>query len=212
MIALGIIVVLTIYLLISFGTAIAFKRKFKSWKAFWITLLVFFLIPTADDFIGRSYYKHLCGTRGGIKVYKTVPVEGYLNSISGSGAFAEDALKRGYRYMDEDYYREQGKLFRYVLDKGDKLLKKPIQSASSKYVFYKKTNSNFSFGIINKQYIVENRITGERLGLGEAFSYFGGWVAKIPRRIGIQGGSLSCPGSVVIEVVYQTLPPLDHKE
>jgi hypothetical protein len=65
-----------IYLTVAFFTIrwlmrIPKKGKHKALVA--VTgIVVFLLIPTWDEILGRIYLRHLCATKAGVKVYKTV--------------------------------------------------------------------------------------------------------------------------------------------
>lgn len=68
MIAVILFAVAVVYLVIAWQVI----KRLKSKKAKWIALIVFVLIPTWDEIIGRVYFQYLCSTEGGITVHKTV--------------------------------------------------------------------------------------------------------------------------------------------
>lgn len=76
MIGLIMLVAFVLYLLVAISVtswlARIPKRVPYKWLTALLTLAVFALIPTWDEILGRMYFKHLCETEGGVRVYKTV--------------------------------------------------------------------------------------------------------------------------------------------
>lgn len=76
MIGLYILFVGVLYVLVALSTSYWLSRfperqKTKTWTQI-LTVLVFVLIPTWDIVPGKLYFKYLCNTEGGIRVYRQV--------------------------------------------------------------------------------------------------------------------------------------------
>ncbi len=88
MIAIMIMVVLIIYLLFVIAVSIWVYGKPEKVLTKWlasICIAMFLLFaPIADDITGEVYFKYLCATQGGIKVYQTVEL--------GSEYFSKDGV------------------------------------------------------------------------------------------------------------------------
>lgn len=100
MIALMVFTALLVYL----GIAWLVVKRVPSKKAKWIAVAVFVLIPTWDEILGRIYFKYLCETQGGIKVYKVVELPGEYWAADGKPKFYDD--KNGNFYLTQDYPSE----------------------------------------------------------------------------------------------------------
>src|SRR4030067_3518574 len=100
MIALMVLAALLVYLVVAWVTI----KWLPSKKAKWIAVAVFVLIPTWDEILGRIYFKYLCETQGGIKVYKVVELPGEYWAADGMPKFYDD--KNGNFYLTQDYPSE----------------------------------------------------------------------------------------------------------
>lgn len=70
-------------------------KRLPSKKAKWIAVVAFVLIPTWDEIAGRAYFKYLCATEAGVKVYQTVELPGgVLGGRWGSQVYCQEWLSR----------------------------------------------------------------------------------------------------------------------
>lgn len=97
MIALMVFTALLVYL----GIAWVVIKRLPSKKAKWITVAVFILIPTWDEILGRIYFKHLCETEGGVRVYKTVELPAEYWDGQGRAKFIDE--KAGGFLLGKEY-------------------------------------------------------------------------------------------------------------
>jgi len=144
MIALIVFTVLLVYLVIAWVVI----KRLPSKKAKWIAVAVFILIPTWDEIAGRIYFKSLCETESGVKVYKVVELPGEYWHLDGKPKFIkangdpDEAILSGRAQFSNEF--------------------------QEKYSAY--------FRIKRHARVVSDRSTGQVLGRYIRFIYFGGWL------------------------------------
>lgn len=159
MIALMVLSALLVYL----GIAWLVIKRLPNKKAKWIAVAIFILIPTWDEILGRVYFKSLCETESGMKIYKTVELPAEYWNANGEPKF-----------ITRDGLADKAML-------GDR------------YDFTSEFQENYSqtFRIKRHAEVVTNKQTKEILGRYVRFTYFGGWVANhLVAHVGAKSG---CP-------------------
>lgn len=146
MIALMILVALIVYVAVAW----LIIKRLPSKKAKWIAVAVFILIPTWDEILGRIYFKSLCETESGMKIYKTVELPAEYWNAKGEPKFID---QRG--IPDETML-------------------------GNRYTFSWETDENYSrvFRIKKSERIVTETHSHDPIGRYTSFIYFGGWVAN----------------------------------
>ena len=143
-----------LYLVISLLVTIFFAKKtnhqIKRISVILICLIVFAVIPVFDEIPNRLYYKHICETDGGVKVFKTIKLSpeyytegGNPKYLTANGSFDESALGNKYKFIN-------------VWDR----------------------NFNKTYNIAKDYYQITEVSTGEILGTETSFVYFKGWLAN----------------------------------
>jgi len=146
MIGLTVLAVLIGYVI----TAWVVIKRLPNKKAKWIALAIFILIPTWDEILGRTYFKYLCETESGMKVYKTVELPTEYWKANGEPKFITwdglaDKTMLGDRYDFPSEFEEK----------------------------YSQT-----FRIKRHAEVVASKQTKEIVGQYIRFIYFGGWVVN----------------------------------
>jgi len=146
MFALMLLAALVIYV----GIAWLVTKLLPSNKAKWIAVSVFILIPTWDEILGRVYFKYLCVTESGRKIYKTVELPAKYWNANGEPKF-----------IDQRGIPDEAML-------------------GNRYTFSWETEENYSrmFRIKKSERIVAETHSNDPIGRYTSFIYFGGWVAN----------------------------------
>lgn len=144
MIALMILAALIVYVAVAWLVI----KRLPNKKAKWIAVAVFILIPTWDEILGRIYFKSLCETESGVKVYKLVELPG-------------------------EYWFPDGKP-KFIKANGDP----DEAMLSDRVGFSNEFQEKYStyFRIKRDARVVSERSTGQVLGEYVRFIYFGGWL------------------------------------
>ncbi|MGH6636590.1 MAG: hypothetical protein ACRED0_10845 [Gammaproteobacteria bacterium] len=161
MIGLIMLVVFVLYLLVAISVtrwlARIPKRSSYKWLMALLTLAVFALIPTWDEVLGRMYFKHLCETEGGVKVYKTVG-------------------------LGPEYWEKDGTI-KFVRGRVDELpraghFRMPVGKVGDRYLITDNVKRRYvqSFRIDKDWYAVVDRRTQEVMAERISFLYWGGWL------------------------------------
>lgn len=106
----GLAILLIVVLYIAVVTWLAFRVKRWSRKA--LLLLVAFLLPTADGYLGRKYVEHLCARDGGLKVFRVVDnVDGVLGLMPDKATLE----RTGFRFIEyEGSFSDPGRAYRRI--------------------------------------------------------------------------------------------------
>lgn len=144
MIALMVFTALLVYL----GIAWVVIKRLPSKKAKWIAVAIFILIPTWDEILGRIYFKSLCETESGVKIYNVVESPG-------------------------EYWLPDGKP-KFIKSNGDP----DEAMLSDQIGFSNEFQEKYSayFRIKRHARVASERSTGQVLGEYVRFIYFGGWL------------------------------------
>lgn len=127
--------------------------------------LVFFLVPTGDEIVGRIYFNHLCETEAGAKIYQTIELpSSYWNAQNipsfYKGASNNDIPLYAFERLGIDVNAEWNERQRW-------------------------------FGIEQFGTITTSEKFGQKLNEVVGFRYFGGWVA---RNLTSNNLAISCGG------------------
>lgn len=146
MIALMILTALIVYIAVAWLVI----KRLPSKKSKWIAAVVFVLIPTWDEILGRTYFKYLCETESGMKVYKTIELPAEYWNSNGAPKFIDQSGRPGEAML------------------------------GNRYTFSWETDENYSriFRIKKSERIVKETHSEEAVGRYTSFVFFGGWVAN----------------------------------
>lgn len=91
MIALTLLAVFTFYIVVAILVTRFFVKRARTRKGKWLkglaTTVIFVLIPTWDAILGTIYFRYLCATEGGPKIYKSVKLSKEYFNKDGEPAF-----------------------------------------------------------------------------------------------------------------------------
>lgn len=152
MIAISLILAFAMYVWIAVKTTRWLASLPSTSSAKWFVMIssaaVFILLPIWDEIAGRIYFRHLCESEGGIKVYKTIELGSAYWNPDGTPKFI---------------------IGRLLVDR--KLL-------ADKLGFERNTQdeSQSFFRIRTSKEIVRIRETDDVLGSYSHFIHYGGWV------------------------------------
>jgi hypothetical protein len=134
--------------------------------------VTFLLIPVWDMIPGQRYFKRLCETEAGIKIYKTVDeVDGFREYSGGPG---DDAVKEyGYRFIEME--RPGVGLLRVTLGPDGRAIRQPVSEAISQYAV-REIREDLDWNVRKVQQVIFDQRTGERLGTFTIFYYSGNWL------------------------------------
>lgn len=162
-----------------------YQHKFAYVGGFAIVFSLIF----GDEIYTWASWHHMCDTKGGVHIYKKVPVEGFLYDVGAVDGIAADFFTREgykYKYIEGKYSKNYGinrdKLYRYELDEVGKVVKNEIEKPQSQYV-YKIETVNHSHFIWSYSSTIRNVKTNELIGIDQTFGTKGGLVMKFLRYI-----------------------------
>lgn len=170
----------------------------QTWK--WTVVALFVLIPAGDTAVGYVYFRYLCATESGNRVYKTAEnVEGFYGSVS------EDYFKMGYRYIEDR--APNGSYRRWTLGPDSHLVWEAIPTLTSHFGIRYSTAPKPMKVFLHRYEIYDLR-TGEVYATSQNLGYRGGWIYTVPGEIiGMRsGGGFSCgEASAHDKLILQTL-------
>ena len=215
MIGLTIIFIILLYLYLAYKVVKYVASKTEK-NIYWIlTVLFFILLPTWDVIIGKIYFHHLCQTEGGLRVFKSVEVDGVLteNSIAmGDSSFYK---KRGFKYIEGVSSDLKNHKIIQHLDLTDanqtiQIIKEP----QSRYMFiYNERSRPVKWlPIVKNRALVKDRITNEVFGEDIGFNYFGSWIGIIADHLvsGVSNPTQKCTNDPY-RLLKQTLKPKNNE-
>jgi hypothetical protein len=183
----GILLGLVAYYFLARAVAKAVEKKTGSKKAKYAAIAVFVLIPTWDILPGWLYFQYLCQMEGGQKIYKTVelPQEYFLKTGE------VNPFRRDPAHPTKNATAVGGEL------KRDKLIER--------YAVPHEWERYFSrlFHIDKVSTIVQDKQTGQTLGMATDFRYFGGWVSDF---LSDHTSPIVCPEHEPGQYIHDTLP------
>lgn len=185
MIGLIILFILMVYVYIGYITVQLVMKKTQK-KIYWIlTIACLLFIPTGDGIIGKFYFNYFCKTEAGLKVYKTVNVDGFLMDQSIPTGDITKFEKMGFKYIEginQGYY---GKEIQHLNIDDKSLTIQIIQKPQSNYIFIynEKSKPVFWLPIIKTKAVVKDRISNEVLGEDVGYDYFGTWAGIIAEKL-----------------------------
>lgn len=191
-------------------------KKYHHFFAYIGGFLLVSVLVFGDEVFGHYYWRHLCETKGGLHVYKKVPVEGFLYNGPFDIGFAKEFLFRGYRYIEGieekgyDYKSGRGQLYRYKLNSNKEVTSSPIDEPQSRYMYTNETVKYPHF-IWGYDITIRDVQTNELIGVERRLGYQGGVVKKaLYDFVGAQEGSANYCGDGG-NVINATIPPMHTK-
>jgi hypothetical protein len=137
-----------------------------------VSLATFLLIPVWDMIPGQRYFKRLCETEAGIRIYNTVEgIDGFREYSGGPG---DDAVKEyGYRFIETE--RPGIGLLRISLGGDGQTIRQRVSESISRYAV-REIRENLDWNVMKVQKVIFDEHTLERLGIFTIFYYAGNWV------------------------------------
>lgn len=190
MIGISIIVLIVLYLFVSFkGVEYIYDKSQKRRYAILATLF-FILLPTWDVIIGKIYFDHLCKTEGGLKVYESVQADGFLDTsktlLVRNKVQASD-IENAKRFLDYGFkfyevVAHDGKIVHFSKDESGSVVYEVLDSAESVYA-YNKSNDVFDSIILGVYHDEEKFLSSSGKAIGTYITYFRiGWLARVVRK------------------------------
>lgn len=158
------------------------------------------VIPMGDTAVGYVYFRYLCATESGNRIYKTAGnVDGFYGSVS------VDYFKLGYRFTEDR--APDGTYRRWTLGPNSRLTWETVPTLISRFGIRYSTVSR-PMEIYLHRYEIYDLQTSDVYATSQNLGYRGGWIYTIPGKIvGMRsGGGFSC-GEVSAhdELISQTL-------
>ena len=158
-----------------------------------IVLIIMILIPTWDVIAGKIYFRHLCKTEGGLKVYKKIKADGFLNtSIKAdiskgkvnrlSKDFAKDILDYGFKFYEVP--TSDGKIVHFYKDENGKVAYKILDKPKSRYKYVSEGKKEISKILGIKQVDVYKFVdidTNETL-VKSSWFVRDGWIGRLVKK------------------------------
>lgn len=188
-------------------------KKYHHIFAYLGGFLLVLVLVFGDEVFGHYYWRHLCETKGGLHVYKKVPVEGFW--YDGHLTFGKDFLNQGYQYVESKYAyydKDIDKPYRFTIDTSGQLVYARIDKPRSEFI-YKYETVNYPHFIWSYASTIRNIKTNELIGINQDFGTHGGVVIKFLRHLtGAEfEGSADYCGINYSDVVKATIPPIQSK-
>jgi hypothetical protein len=192
MIGISIIVLIVLYLFVSFkGVEYIYDKSQKKRYAILATLF-FILLPTWDVIIGKIYFDHLCKTEGGLKVYKNVQADGFLDTSAflnfrkSSRIFSDD-IENARRFLDYGFKfyetsTSDGKFVHFSKDDSGKVIYEIRAEPKSKYeyvVYEKDKIVSYVLGIQKVREKLFRDIQNKKIAVQSIWFTRDGWVGRI---------------------------------
>lgn len=186
MIGLMVIGGIILYLFIAYKVTFYIANKTKK-KRYWIgSILFFILLPTWDVIIGKIYFNYLCENQAGLKVYKSVEVDGYLDESSyliRNNEVSERDIINAKRFLDYgfEFYEipiVDGKVINFSKDKNENIIYKILYERKSIYNYSRETSifDSIFLGIYhNKESFLD--LSNENIKVNIIYFRMG-WLAK----------------------------------
>lgn len=196
MFGLAMLIIVAAYVLFArFVTKRMPTRKLK-----WVAVALFVLIPTGDTAVGYVYFRTLCATEAGNKIYKTAEnVDGFYGT-SGDAYF-----KYGYRYTEDR--APDGRYRRWTLASDGRLAWEGVDLIKSRFGTRYSTESRLLKTYLDRYEIYDIQ-SNDVYAIGQSFRYRGGWIATVPGKlIGMRSGwHFRCDGGhTSLELLLKTL-------
>lgn len=182
-------------------------KRMPTRKLKWVAVAVFVLIPTGDSAVGYVYFRYLCATEAGNKIYKTAEnVEGFYG-----GMFFADTdgfTKYGYKYF-EDAGIVPNEYKRYMLGTNGRVAEETVPTIISGFgIRYVTTRKPME--VYLHRYEIYDMKTDEVYATSQYLGYRGGWIYTTPGKIiGMSSGaSFSCQQKYALDnLILQVLQP-----
>lgn len=157
MIGLSIIFIILIYFYIAYRVIKYVVKKTEKKYYGILTLLFFILLPTWDVILGKIYFNHLCKTEGGLKVYKSIQADGFLDKsislIKSEKVFPRD-IENAKRFLDYGFRfyevaTTDGRVIHFLKDENGSVIYEVLEEPRSfyKYEYMHHKNNSSILGI-----------------------------------------------------------------
>ena len=184
MIGLMVIGGIILYLFIAYKVTFYIANKTKQ-KRYWIGIFLFFiLLPTWDVIIGKIYFNYLCENQAGLKVYKSVEVDGYFRKgeiYLGKASLEKEnnfKYKEGSKYFVSGIYKNKTMIQHLDLTNNSQIIELLNEPESEyEFIYNEKSKPLEWIPIIKNRAVVKHIKTDEVLGEDIGFIYFGSWIS-----------------------------------
>lgn len=192
MIGLTIIFLILLYVYITYKS-IRFVATKTDKKRYWIATLLFFIfLPTWDVIIGKVYFNHLCKTEGGLKVYKNIQADGFLDTSAflnfrQSGKIFPDDIENAKRFLDHGFRfyetsTSDGKFVHFSKDDSGSVVYEILDDPKSKYEYILKDQDIKISSILGIQKVTEKifrDVKNKKIAVQSVWLTRDGWVGRI---------------------------------
>lgn len=190
MIGISIIVLIVLYLFVSFkGVEYIYNKTHKKRYAVLATLF-FILLPTWDVIIGKIYFDHLCKTEGGLKIYESVQADGFLDkskTLLVRNKVQTSDIENAKRFLDYGFkfyevIAHNGKIVHFSKDESGGVVYEMLEKSEAKYeyVLYEKDKIvSYVLGIQKVREELFRDIQNENIVVRSIWFTRDGWVGRI---------------------------------
>lgn len=217
MIGISIIVLIVLYLFVSFkGVEYVYDKSQKKRYAI-LAILFFILLPTWDVIIGKIYFDHLCKTEGGLKMYESVQADGFLDKsqilIGGNKVLPMD-IKNAKRFLDYGFkfyevVAHNGKIVHFFKDESGSVIYVVGDRAEAEYeyVLYEKDKIvSYVLGIQKVREKLFRDIQNKDIAVQSIWFIRDGWVGRIMKHfIGMGLGEGCLDENTILNFEYKLL-------
>jgi hypothetical protein len=200
-------------------TATQFSRSRKALRWLLVVFLAYAIL-FGDHTIGHVYFKNLCATESGTKIYRVVPkVDGFWWSAIGDGQIA---IQYGYDFVEGGVYRD--KADRYIVS-GLKINTLKNVKSASRYVVYTKyvnvfggeeiSESKKAGMFVKAEKIIEDTASRERLAVETSFVFRSGWLVRAALSGAFSTVVARCPREPIKDFekfIVTVLKPINAKD
>lgn len=182
MIGLFFLFILVVYIAAAIFTA----KRLQSKAAKYIAIAIYALIPTWDILPGYIYFRYLCETEGGNKIYRSVDdVEGFFSTGYPLGNREDAFTKYGYKTMERG--NQQLGFYRYWLGQDGRVHEEKIKEPVSRYALREEKKLR-PWNVQQNDYVIFDIKTNEIVAKSTLFKYIGSWIMTKPGELVPTGG------------------------
>lgn len=217
MIGLSIIFIILIYFYIAYRVIKYVVKKTEKKYYGILTLLFFILLPTWDVILGKIYFNHLCKTEGGLKVYKSIQADGFLDKgtflIKSDKVFSKD-VENAKRFLDYGFrfyevVTTDGKFIHFSKDENGSVVYEILEEPRSEYEYIiheKDKTVSYVLGIQKVQEKLFRDIQNKNIAIQSIWLTRDGWVGRIMKYfIGMGIGEGCLDENTILNFKYKLL-------
>lgn len=158
---------LILWLIIKLWRAISIRKSVRI-GVISLVILIIAAVPLGDVYIGSLKLENLCESEGGMHIYKTVEVDGFLSRY-----LVFNKVIDGYSYIES----EHGTKFYKVINVNEENIFEKIEKPISRYILdYERNVLNPTMA--KTRHFIEDKNTGSILGEKINYVYYGGWLDR----------------------------------